>query len=124
MSLMSKVSAFVSTLITGAIFFLVFFFIVPWLLLFVGVMVMVVFVRTYFGRRNVKTTVTYINMTYMPPRMRYKERNSLRDDMTVTLSSDGSVPEADPAWERELEPITQQITVEHVGNSQSPKDVT
>ena len=101
--MMSKISSLVSALIAGVFFFMVFFFIVPWLLLILGAMVIVVFVSAYFGRRNVKTTITYINMTNIPPRMRYKENSSLKDDLTVTVQPDGSFSESDPTWERELE---------------------
>ena len=116
------VSSLVYALITGVIFFMVFFFIVPWLLLILGVMVIMFFVNAYFGRRNVKATITYINMTNMPPRMRYRE-NSLKDDMTVTVRPDGSVSEADPTWERELEAVTPKIIVEPADDSRQPKDV-
>lgn len=87
--------------VTGVISLVLFFIIVPWLLLLMGLIGIIIFVATCLGLRNAKTTVTYINLTNMAPRARQRENSSLKDDMTITVHPDGSISEAAPPDQKE-----------------------
>jgi len=106
-----KAKAFFSSLIAGVIFLVMFFFIVPWLLLILAVVGIAVLASVFLGRGSINITTVRITSTPHGNLVQTVKAVSsavdqetgrdvaLREripDTDITIYPDGSIPEAVP----------------------------
>lgn len=106
-----KAKAFFSSLIAGVIFFAMFFFIVPWLLLILAVVGIAAFASVLLGRGSINittiriTNTPHVNLvqdiktvspTVMHKTGRGRELQEQIPNTDITIYPDGSISEAVP----------------------------